>query len=168
VLQLYLGVPPVRGKALDGIGALELFGMRLRTTATGFVSSSSLTTALFRAALLPDGLITDRSADLKSMFTQDAAREVPGDAHLLTNILGTRAPFVGFEDIAKLRRTWYEGHVYDFSTEDGLIITTQHGGVIVSNCRCERIPVPRGIKEMKQPKPNPPRKVVEPSGTGCE
>lgn len=35
-------------------------------------------------------------------------------------------------------------------------------------CRCERMPVPRGIKEMNHPKPNPPRKVVDVQGTGCE
>ena len=35
-------------------------------------------------------------------------------------------------------------------------------------CRCERVPVPRGIKEMNDPKPNPPRKGnPKIDGTGC-
>ncbi len=35
-------------------------------------------------------------------------------------------------------------------------------------CRCERVPVPRGIEEMHLPKPNPPRKKVKTViGTGC-
>lgn len=34
-------------------------------------------------------------------------------------------------------------------------------------CRCERVPISRGIKDMKKPKPNPPRKHVDVDGTGC-
>lgn len=35
-------------------------------------------------------------------------------------------------------------------------------------CRCERVPVPRPTKEMREPKPNPPRRVTEVKGTGCD
>ena len=36
-------------------------------------------------------------------------------------------------------------------------------------CRCERVPVPRGIEDMHKPKPNPHRKAnVKVQGTGCK
>ena len=36
-------------------------------------------------------------------------------------------------------------------------------------CRCERVPIPRGIEDMHKPKPNPPRKGdVKVQGTGCK
>jgi hypothetical protein len=36
-------------------------------------------------------------------------------------------------------------------------------------CRCERVPVPRGIEDMHKPKPNPMRKAgVKVQGTGCK
>jgi len=60
----------------------------------------------------------------------DRVAAVPG---LFGELLDACAGGVERDEIVEIRKFHWSGHVYDFSTETGLIVA---GGVVVSNCRC--------------------------------
>lgn len=149
----------------NGFGAATLCFVGLPPTRQGGVGRAYDILPLLRAALVPDVLVGKGHGNFQPAIAQDLGDVVAADADFFRNTLGARAPFVAVEHVLDVHRGQYEGHVYDFSCEDGLIIT---GSVIVSNCRCERVPIARQPEDVGKPKPSPARDPhVAVRGVGC-
>lgn len=68
---------------------------------------------------------------------QDAPQGRAAEAELFRQLLEANPGLVATDEIISIRKFDWSGHVYDFSTESGLILA---GGLVVSNCHCRVIP----------------------------
>lgn len=72
-------------------------------------------------------------ADFDAVQAQDSPQGIPAGAQLFGKLLEANAGQVAADEVIAVRKFDWAGHVYDFSTNTGLIIA---GGLVVSNCRC--------------------------------
>jgi hypothetical protein len=68
---------------------------------------------------------------------QHSAQSVAAESELYRELLEANAGLIALDEVVSIRKYDWSGHVYDFSTETGLILA---GGVVVSNCHCRVIP----------------------------
>ena len=73
------------------------------------------------------------SANRNTTAFQNTAQGVPADAQLYGELLEANPGLVAVDEVRLVRKYDWSGHVYDFSTDTGLIVA---GGLIVSNCKC--------------------------------
>jgi hypothetical protein len=78
------------------------------------------------------------AASLKTMVN-DTARNAERFGDLVSALAGT----VTTDEIVDVEiDAWFAGHVYDFRSSSGIVVAD---GVIVSNCRCDLVPVPTAM-----------------------
>ncbi len=75
------------------------------------------------------GPITYLNADV----TKGPAQGIAADAHFVSKLLHGCSGAVATSKVVKIRKFEFSGHVYDVSSDNGLLVAD---GIIVSNCRC--------------------------------
>lgn len=154
-------VPPIAGDAILGerltdarLGAAQTSPDRRRAGEAAAVKRQNLTLdavvaaagGIPRGGALPldaasgrfdvhplDALRLGSTAKSDTGATESAAESVAGAALLFGELLQAGTGAVACDQVLEVRKFQWAGHVYDFSTDTGLIVA---GGIVVSNCRC--------------------------------
>ncbi len=73
------------------------------------------------------------SARLDAVEPQDARDSIAGASVLFSNLIDAFPGVIAADQVLRVRKYEWSGHVFDFQTETGLIVAN---GLIVHNCRC--------------------------------
>jgi SPP1 gp7 family putative phage head morphogenesis protein len=95
------------------------------------LSSESFGVGLDLRPLQALGLAAPSRVDVAE--PQDARDSIAGASVLFGKLIDAFPALVATDQVLRIRKYVWSGHVYDFQTETGLIVA---GGLIVHNCRC--------------------------------
>jgi len=73
------------------------------------------------------------AANLYAVADEEARNSCTADARFIRQLKETDPGTVCFDELVRIRRFEYSGHVYDLETEGGWIVAN---GIYTSNCRC--------------------------------
>jgi hypothetical protein len=123
---------------LNSFSMEDFFGNRSFSSASSLPSSctlpldnSSVVPTLFEET--PFCLLrVGPHASLNAVASEKAKNSGVVDSKLISQLTGANAFEISFDQIVSIRRFPYSGHVYDFETETGWIVSNS---IITSNCR---------------------------------
>ena len=117
-----------------GHGASATFIQCTPFSSDSTVGRRDLPTALLVGHLAPfEPLRVGSPADMDALFSEYPRDRVAGDPEIITQFLERGSRLVSSDEIVRIRRYPFSGHVYDLQSTTGLLSA---GSIITSNCRC--------------------------------
>lgn len=92
---------------------------------------SSSASRLYINPAPPSGIAT--TSPRNASIVEDSTQGSPANAELFGQLLEANTGLISADEVVFVRKFDWSGHVYDFSTDTGLIVA---GGIVVSNCKC--------------------------------
>lgn len=118
-----------------GLGPLQSLFDRLLSPTRSIPSRGTLPLGLLLGHLTPlQPLCFGASSGLDALLTEYPSDRMARDALLVTKFLHRGAGLVTSDEIVKVRRFPFSGHVYDLQSTLGNWIIA--GGIVIRNCRC--------------------------------
>ena len=127
-------LPEVSEGAGVGIGTLDPCREAVPGASPGGVCGSGLMTYLVDGHPAPlDPLRRGSSPDLDAVLTKESRDRASGDPTVATEIVGRGAGLVCLDQVTRVLRYPFSGHVYDLQSTTGWIVSQS---IVSSNCRC--------------------------------
>lgn len=131
--QLLVDTDP-ETSSLTGERAARLLLDRVAASTDGLMGGTGESSALLRAgACHASEHCCASTTHVDPRFGEDAGHGSPADTQLFGQTLDALAGFVALDQVVKVRRYPFSGHVYNIGTTGGWYIAN---GVVVHNCRC--------------------------------
>jgi hypothetical protein len=124
----------------------------------GMRSSSSGLPLRWRKPALGDNLLLAHSAEGDPLTDQELCEGSARDSLLLGERLDTFAGQVSLDQVARVSRRPFTGHVYNLQTRSGWYIGS---GIVVHNCQCHLEIVPLAEAPVPAPAPVPPEELPD-------
>lgn len=119
---------------ISGFGALNLFGSAYNSTTTRVMSLLYLTLSMCFGHKRPfNGFSLGRASKLNAFRDKVSGHAMTGDSKFLRELINTNSRNITFDDVINIREIDFSGHVYDFSSFNGVNIVNN---IYTSNCRC--------------------------------
>lgn len=100
------------------------------------------------------------TAQHNTQLTERSAKSAATDMDVARDALQRLATTVAADNVARIRKFDFCGHVYDFQTEDHMIITN---GIVVHNCQCYPVAVSQDEAQAQGGRFDAPPDVIDPA-----
>lgn len=135
--EVLLGAGAGSGESFDGLGLLHEGLDRHRRSSYSSVRSSSVAPVLFGSSRShAQSVGVGERAHLDALGTEPLVDRSPRHAEFVRELLHTGSSQVALDEVVRVNRYKWEGHVYNLETVGGWYISN---GIIAHNCRCAQV-----------------------------
>lgn len=132
--ESHLGLVHVREVALAGFGSPDPRFEGIDLTSAGAIRGGSVSDSLFGSATRRHEPVGGSETSVVGETSDVVGDALPGDAVVLREGLDGLAGAVALDQIIKVRRFPFHGHVYNLETRLGWYLADS---IVVHNCRCK-------------------------------